>query len=129
MAKAVWNGVTLAESSATIVVEGNHYFPPDSIHRDYFRDSDAQTVCGWKGTASYFDVAVDDDVNTQAAWVSTTARAKANAESDAAKAALAAVALVSSRQNSVKTVASRLASRCSLSWPLGSRLISSVTFF
>ena len=68
MAKAVWNGVTLAESSETKVVEGNHYFPPDSIRRGYFRDSDAHTVCGWKGTASYFDVAVNNEVNAQAAW-------------------------------------------------------------
>ncbi len=68
MAKAVWNGVTLAESSETKIVEGNHYFPPDSIRRDYFRESDAHTVCGWKGTASYFDVAVNNEVNAQAAW-------------------------------------------------------------
>jgi uncharacterized protein (DUF427 family) len=68
MAKATWRGATLAESDATVVVEGNHYFPPDSICRDRFRESDAHTVCGWKGTASYYDVVVDDEVNAQAAW-------------------------------------------------------------
>ena len=68
MPKAIWNGVTVAESDSTIVVEGNHYFPPDSIHRNHLRESDKHTVCGWKGTANYFDVVVDDDVNSQAAW-------------------------------------------------------------
>jgi uncharacterized protein (DUF427 family) len=68
MPKAVWNNTTLAESDATVVVEGNHYFPPDSLHREYFRDSDAHTVCGWKGTASYYDVVVDGEVNPGAAW-------------------------------------------------------------
>lgn len=68
MPKAVWNGTTLAESDDTKVVEGNHYFPPDSINRASFRDSDAHTVCGWKGTASYYDVVVDEQVNEQAAW-------------------------------------------------------------
>ena len=68
MPKAIWNGATLADSDATVVVEGNHYFPPDAISREHFRDSDAQTVCSWKGTASYYDVVVDDDVNPQAAW-------------------------------------------------------------
>lgn len=66
--KAVWNGVTLAESDDTIVVEGNHYFPPDSINLEYFRPSDAHTVCGWKGTASYYDIVVDGQTNKDAAW-------------------------------------------------------------
>lgn len=68
MPKAVWRGVTLAESDATEIVEGNHYFPPKSVCHDNLRESDAHTVCGWKGTASYYDVVVDDDVNLQAAW-------------------------------------------------------------
>ncbi len=68
MLKALWKGATLAESDSTIVVEGNHYFPSDSIRRDHFRPSDAHTVCGWKGTASYYDVVVGDEVNEQAAW-------------------------------------------------------------
>jgi uncharacterized protein (DUF427 family) len=68
MPKAIWKGATLAESDATEIVDGNHYFPPDSLHREHFRDSDAHTVCGWKGTASYYDVVVDGEVNSQAAW-------------------------------------------------------------
>ena len=66
--KATWNGVVLAESDKTIVVEGNHYFPPDSIVRDYFQDSDEHTACPWKGTASYLDVEVNGKVNRGAAW-------------------------------------------------------------
>jgi uncharacterized protein (DUF427 family) len=66
--KATWNGATLAESDATIVVEGNQYFPPDAIKAEYFRPSETHTVCGWKGTASYYDVVVDGKVNTDAAW-------------------------------------------------------------
>lgn len=65
---ATWNNATLAESDATRVVDGNHYFPPESINREHFRESEATTVCGWKGTASYYDVVVGEEVNEQAAW-------------------------------------------------------------
>ena len=68
MVKATWNGKVLAESDQTIVVEGNHYFPPDAVRREFFRDSATHTVCGWKGLASYYDVAVDGQVNRDAAW-------------------------------------------------------------
>jgi len=68
MAKAVWNGVVLAESDRTVVVEGNHYFPPDALRREYFRDSATHTVCGWKGTASYYTIEVDGRTNADAAW-------------------------------------------------------------
>ena len=68
MPKATWNGAVLAESNDTEVVDGNHYFPPAAIDRQYFRETDAHTVCGWKGTASYYDVVVDGQVNQQAAW-------------------------------------------------------------
>jgi uncharacterized protein (DUF427 family) len=68
MPKAVWNGAVLAESDKTEVVEGNHYFPPDAVRREYFRESATHTVCGWKGTASYYDVVVDDKTNKDAAW-------------------------------------------------------------
>jgi uncharacterized protein (DUF427 family) len=68
MTRAIWNGAVLAESQATRVVEGNHYFPPDSINRSYFRPSQTQTVCGWKGTASYYDVIVNCESNRDAAW-------------------------------------------------------------
>ena len=68
MPKATWNNAIVAESDATEVVEGNHYFPPDSLNREYVHESDAKSVCGWKGTASYYDVVVDGEVNQQAAW-------------------------------------------------------------
>lgn len=68
MAKAIWNGVVLAESDDTIVVEGNHYFPPDTINRTYFRPSDMHTTCHWKGLASYYNVEVDGKTNPNAAW-------------------------------------------------------------
>ena len=67
--KATWNGAVIAESDATVVVEGNHYFPPDALDRQYLRDSDHTTVCPWKGTAGYFDVVVDGKTNANAAWI------------------------------------------------------------
>ena len=66
--RALWKGVTLAESDATVVVEGNHYFPPESVNRTVMRDSATQTVCPWKGTASYLTVVVDGEENRDAAW-------------------------------------------------------------
>ena len=68
MAKAVWKGVVLAESDAGIVVEGNYYFPPESVHREYLRESSTHTRCPWKGTASYYDVVVNGAANEDAAW-------------------------------------------------------------
>ncbi len=56
MPKAIWRGAVLAESQTTELVEGNHYFPPDSIKRQYFKDSSTHTTCGWKGVASYYDI-------------------------------------------------------------------------
>jgi uncharacterized protein (DUF427 family) len=66
--KATWKGAVLAESDDTIVVEGNHYFPADSIRREHFRENETHTVCPWKGTASYYDVVVGGEVNKDAAW-------------------------------------------------------------
>lgn len=68
MPKATWNGAVLAESDRCEVVEGNQYFPPDAINRDYFKQSDTHTVCSWKGTASYYDVVVNGQANKDAAW-------------------------------------------------------------
>ena len=68
MAQAIWNGVLLAESNATIVVEGNHYFPPTALNRQYVTENNTHTVCHWKGVASYYDVIVDGKVNGGAAW-------------------------------------------------------------
>jgi uncharacterized protein (DUF427 family) len=68
MPKAIWNGKVLAESGRTVMVEGNHYFPPETVNRDYFAQSDSHTVCPWKGTASYYNIQVDSKVNYDAAW-------------------------------------------------------------
>ncbi|TDJ16308.1 MAG: DUF427 domain-containing protein [Gammaproteobacteria bacterium] len=68
MAKAIWNGTVLAESEDTIMVEGNHYFPPEAVKREHFRDSQEHTVCHWKGVASYYDVEVNGEINRGAAW-------------------------------------------------------------
>lgn len=70
MAKATWNGVVLAEASdsETEMVEGNVYFPPSAIKREYFRETATHTTCPWKGLASYYDVVVDGKVNSDAAW-------------------------------------------------------------
>lgn len=66
--KAIWNGVVVAESDDTVVVEGNHYFPADSVRDDLLRPSGTTTVCPWKGTASYKGIEVDGQVNADAAW-------------------------------------------------------------
>ena len=66
--RAVWHNTILAESDDTVVVEGNHYFPPGSIHQEYFRPSDTHTTCPWKGEASYYDLVVEGEVNKDAAW-------------------------------------------------------------
>jgi len=68
MAKAIWNGALLAESDKVTVVEGNVYFPPDSVRREYFRQSETHTTCPWKGEASYYDIVVEGNVNKDAAW-------------------------------------------------------------
>ena len=76
--KATWNGVTLAESDDTVVVEGNHYFPMASIRYEYFHASQTHTTCHWKGVASYFDIEAGGQINKDAAWYYAT-------PSDAAK--------------------------------------------
>ncbi len=66
--KAVWKDTVIAESERTIVVEGNHYFPPESLKKEFFQPSQTHTICGWKGVASYYDVKVNGEVNKDAAW-------------------------------------------------------------
>ncbi len=66
--KAIWNGKVLAESEDTKIIEGNHYFPADSINSNFFKTSETHTVCHWKGTASYYSIDVDGTVNEDAAW-------------------------------------------------------------
>ena len=68
MAKAIWNDTVIAESADTKIVEGNQYFPPDSVKKDFFRDSATTSVCGWKGTARYYTLVVDGKENADAAW-------------------------------------------------------------
>lgn len=68
MAKATWHGALLAQSDDTVIVEGNHYFPIASIVAEHFVASDHHSVCGWKGTASYYTVVVDGQQNPNAAW-------------------------------------------------------------
>jgi uncharacterized protein (DUF427 family) len=68
MPKASWNGKVIAESDETEVMEGNQYFPPETVNRDYLQPSDTHTLCPWKGTASYYNVVVDGQVKKDAAW-------------------------------------------------------------
>ena len=71
---AIWNGKILAESDDTVVVEGNHYFPRDSLVSEYFVESDTHTICPWKGMASYFSIVVDGRTNEDAAWYYPSAK-------------------------------------------------------
>lgn len=66
--KAIWNGKIIAESNETRQVEGNEYFPADSVNRDYLQDSSTHTNCAWKGIASYYHLEVDGKLNKDAAW-------------------------------------------------------------
>ena len=68
MKTATWNGTIIAASDETIVVEGNEYFPPDSLEMEYFKPSATHTTCSWKGVASYYDVVVGDNRNKDSAW-------------------------------------------------------------
>ena len=77
MAKAIWNGAVLAESDRCEMVEGNVYFPPEALQREYFRPSDKHTTCGWKGVASYYDVEVSGEINKDAAWCYPVTKAAA----------------------------------------------------
>ncbi|MEL6179502.1 MAG: DUF427 domain-containing protein [Myxococcota bacterium] len=78
MAKAIWNGVVVAESDTFEMVEGNVYFPPSAINKDYFKPSTYTTVCGWKGVASYYTLEVNGERNEDAAWYYPEPKAAAN---------------------------------------------------
>ena len=78
MPKALWNGAVIAESDRTQVVEGNHYFPPESVRREHLRVTGTHTTCPWKGVASYYDVVVGDQVNRDAAWYYPETKEAAN---------------------------------------------------
>jgi uncharacterized protein (DUF427 family) len=77
MPKATWNGAVIAQSDATVMVEGNHYFPPDAVDERYLQPSDRTSTCPWKGVASYYDVVVDGQVNSGAAWTYRDPKPKA----------------------------------------------------
>lgn len=66
--KAIWNNIVIAESDETIIIEGNHYFPPNSIKSEYFKHSDTHTHCPWKGDASYYTIEANGSENPDAAW-------------------------------------------------------------
>jgi uncharacterized protein (DUF427 family) len=76
--KALWNNTVIAESADTVVVEGNHYFPPDSITSEFFKPSATTSVCPWKGTASYYTLDVDGKQNPDAAWYYPDTKPDAN---------------------------------------------------
>jgi uncharacterized protein (DUF427 family) len=75
--KAIWENTVIAESNDTVMVEGNHYFPPGSVNRVHLRDSDTHSVCHWKGIASYYDVVIGGKVNRDAAWYYPTTKGAA----------------------------------------------------
>ncbi len=66
--RALWKDKILAESNETLIVEGNHYFPPESVNSEFLRKSDKSTICPWKGSASYYDIIVNGATNNDAAW-------------------------------------------------------------
>jgi uncharacterized protein (DUF427 family) len=66
--KAIWNNVVLANSENTVVIEGNHYFPIESLNKEYLKKADTHSICHWKGTASYYDVIANEEINKNAAW-------------------------------------------------------------
>lgn len=80
--RALWNGAVIADSSRTIMVEGNHYFPPDDVERDLLENSPEHTFCPWKGTASYYDLVVGGERNPGAVWYYPEPLAEATAIKD-----------------------------------------------
>ena len=70
--RAIWNGKVIAESEKTLQIEGNHYFPADAVDRNFLSDSQTNTFCSWKGTASYFNLEVDGKQNRDAAWYTSS---------------------------------------------------------
>jgi uncharacterized protein (DUF427 family) len=77
MPKAIWNDTVIAESNNCQIVEGNYYFPPDSINQEYFKESSTHTSCPWKGQANYYTIEVDGQQNKDAAWFYPQAKEKA----------------------------------------------------
>ena len=78
MMKAIWNGTVIAESDDTVIIEGNHYFPPESVTNGLLRSTDTTSVCPWKGTANYYTIVVDGETNPDAAWYYAETKEAAN---------------------------------------------------
>lgn len=78
MIRAIWNGETIAESNETIYIEGNHYFPPNSINKEFISFSETHTSCYSKGKASYYNINVDGQMNSDSAWYYPNPNEKAN---------------------------------------------------
>ena len=66
--KAIWNKTVIAESNDTVVIEGNHYFPIEAVNREYINDSELTSNCPWKGTANYYNLDVNGEINNDAVW-------------------------------------------------------------
>ena len=93
MVRAVWNETVIAESDETVVIEGNHYFPADSVRRQLLRHSATTTLCPWKGRASYYTITVDGKENRDAAWYYPNPSSAASARATRSPARAAARAL------------------------------------
>jgi uncharacterized protein (DUF427 family) len=76
--KAIWNNTVIAESNSTIIIENNHYFPPNSVNSAFLKPSETTTVCPWKGEASYYTIKVNEDINKNAAWYYPNPKEKAS---------------------------------------------------
>lgn len=76
--KAIWNGQVIAESPETVIVEGNHYFPSNTLQMEFFAPSEKKSVCGWKGEASYYDIVVNGERNRDSAWYYPDPKSKAS---------------------------------------------------
>lgn len=76
--KALWNGKIIAQSNETLIVEGNHYFPIESVNNDFLNDSETSSTCPWKGKASYYSLNVDEKINKDAAWYYPSPKPEAN---------------------------------------------------
>lgn len=75
--KAIWNGKIIAQSNDTIIVENNHYFPAESVNKEYIKNSDTKSICPWKGTASYYTIKVEGETNIDATWYYPNPKAEA----------------------------------------------------
>lgn len=76
--KAIWNNTVIAESNSTIIIENNHYFPPNSVNSAFLKPSETTTICHWKGEASYYTIKVNEDINKNAAWYYPNPKEKAS---------------------------------------------------